>query len=73
MNGGVAENFVLVPNPESGDTIPCNLGMMEKSDVVEEVHDDSCVPAPGKNVHSEIGMDDGNAEVPHAEDVQHRT
>ena len=47
--------------------------MTEKSDVVEEVHHDSCVPAPGENIHPEIGMDDGNAEVSHAEDVQHRT
>ena len=62
VNSGVADNIIQVPNPGFGDTIPRNLGMIEKSDVVEEVHHDSLVPAPGENVHSEIGMDDGNAE-----------
>ena len=36
MNGGVGENIIQVPNPGFGDTIPRNLGMMGKSDVVKE-------------------------------------
>ena len=66
MNGGVEENIVEVPNPGSGDTIPGNLGIVVQTDVVEEVHHDAGVPALGKNVPSEFGMDDGNAE----EDVE---
>ena len=62
VNGGVDENIFEVPNLGSGDTIPRNLGMVEKSDVVEEVHHDSCVPAPGENVHSEFNIEDGNAK-----------
>ena len=56
------DNIIQVPNPGFGDTIPRNLGMMENSDVVEEVHHDSCVPASGENFQSEIGTDNGNAE-----------
>ena len=62
VNGGVAENIIEVPNPGSDDTIHGNLGMVEKTDVVEEVHHDTGVRAVGKNVHSEFVMDEGNAK-----------
>ena len=62
VNGGVEENIFEFPNPGSGDFIPGNLGIMEKSDVVEEVHRDAGLAALGENVHSKFGMDEGNAD-----------
>ena len=66
VNGGVAENIVKVPNPGVGDTIPRNLGMMEKSDVVKECRQSTFAAEddqqPTIKVHGHIGIDDGHVE-----------
>ena len=66
MNGGVAESIVQVPNPGFGDTIPRNLGMMEKSDVVKECRQSTIAAEddhqPTINVVGHIGIDDGHVE-----------
>ena len=66
VNGGVAEKIVEVPNPGVGDIIPCNLGMMEMSDVVKECRQSTLAAEddhqPTINVLGHIGIDDGHVE-----------